>query len=160
MGKIYIAIIFFFVFTKFLHADIFKIDLAGSSNYEKFELLIDFEKNIVKQIVKPKNPKYVHEFSDVARIWKISEIKDNSITFEQSFKENFEFMHKTYMDDIYLYGSKDFKFKKKVMKGGGINAPAVQIKFDTENLNVIETFSPLSKSPKIETYSLILQIKV
>lgn len=159
MGKIYIAIVlFFFLFSKLLHADIFKIDLVGSSssmnkNYEKFELLFDFKENIVKQIVKPKNPKYVHEFSDVARIWKISEIKNNSITFEQSFKENYEFMHKTYMDDVYLYGSKDFKFKKKVMNGGGIDAPAVQVKFDTENLNIIETFSPFSKSPKVKKYS-------
>ena len=74
-------VLIFFSFSKMLHADIFKIDLVGSSssmnkNYEKFELLFDFKENIVKQIVKPKNPKYVHEFSDVARIWKISEIKN------------------------------------------------------------------------------------
>ena len=57
MGKIYIAIVlFFFLFSKLLHADIFKIDLVGSSssmnkNYEKFELLFDFKENILNMFM-------------------------------------------------------------------------------------------------------------
>jgi len=161
MGKLQSKLIILFISILFANnvlAKGFTIDLRENNptlqdQFEKFELTFNFEKKIVIESVKVAN-KYrrnVSHFSEIAKVYNISKIDDNGLTFEMSYRQMLDWAHKTHLDDDWLVGSKYYnkKFKSLVEESGGLDAPYTRIEFNINDLTYSETQNPLTKKPKI-----------
>src|SRR5210317_1734848 len=109
MGKLQSKLIILFISILFANnvlAKGFTIDLRENNptlqdQFEKFELTFNFEKKIVIESVKVAN-KYrrnVSHFSEIAKVYNISKIDDNGLTFEMSYRQMLDWAHKTHLDD-------------------------------------------------------------
>lgn len=166
MGRLQSKIILLLVlilFTTNALAKGFVIDLRENNptlqdQFEKFELAFDFEEKIVTESIKvaKKYRRNISHFSEIAKVYNISKIDDQGITFEMSYRQMLDWSHKTHLDDDWIVGSKYYnkKFKKLVESSGGLDSPYTRIEFNINDLTYTETQNPLTKKSKIFRSSL------
>ena len=167
MVKLFVTIITLFFtifFSKNVFASGYTIDLRENNpiyqeQFDKFELVFNFEKRTVNQIVKL-SKKYrdnISLFQEINRQHNIIAMNDKEIIFEESYREHLDFMHKTYLDDDYLVGSKYYKkkYKKMVEESGDLDSPFHRVKFNLNTLEYTETTNPLTKNAKVEKSSFL-----
>jgi len=166
MGKLQLIIInslLIIFFSTKVFAEGFKIDLRENNplfqkQFDKFELNFDFKNNIATRVVKI-SEQYRHninDFSEMKIVYNITNVDDNNIIFEISYKNYLKWAHKFYLDDDYLVGSKFYnkKYKKLVTQSGGLDSPMKRVIFNIDDLLVTEINNPLSKKPKSYTESI------
>ena len=167
MGKlqlILIKVLLILLFHTNIFAEGFKIDLRENNptfqkQFDKFELEFNFSNNTATRTIaiNKKYRKVSNDFSEMNMVYNIAKVDDNGITLEMSYREFFEWVHRFYLDDYYLVGSKWYnkKYKKLVNQSGGLDAPAKRVEFNVNDLSFTETENPLSKKPKSYSESFV-----
>ena len=172
MGKlqlILIKVLLILLFHTNIFAEGFKIDLRENNptfqkQFDKFELEFNFSNNTATRTIaiNKKYRKVSNDFSEMNMVYNIAKVDDNGITLEMSYREFFEWVHRFYLDDYYLVGSKWYnkKYKKLVNQSGGLDAPAKRVEFNVNDLSFTETENPLSKKPKSYSESFVYDQKL
>jgi len=126
-------------------------------------LYFDLNKSVVEHRYKFSSDlqKKLQSYYEIERKFKIVNIDEDGITFDQSFQSYYKSQHKMFLDDKYLIGSNYYKrkYEKKVNESGGVNSAWYRVKINPKKKIIEEIYWPLTKKPKKNIINLVFTEK-
>jgi len=166
MVRVFVKIAILVVITNNVYSkqiDICEDNYSCKQTYLYNYLYFDLNKSVVEHRYKfsPDLQKKLQSYYEIERKFKIVNVDEDGITFDQSFQSYYKSQHKMFLDDKYLIGSSYYKrkYEKKVNESGGINSAWYRVNINPKKKIIEEIYWPLTKKPKKNIINLVFTEK-